>query len=105
MYIDINSFANFFKGIGGSISVSAIAFWNDVLVPLWVNFTGWIESFLPWCKTFAQWLTSLSTTLFKWRYMSRIYSFALLLPIFGIFLVLFMFKRIFRRRRKRKKLK
>ena len=45
MYIDINSFADFFKGIGGSISVSAIAFWNDVLVPLWVNFTGWIESF------------------------------------------------------------
>lgn len=65
------------------------ALWDHVLVPFGTAFKDWIQGYLPWCTSFADFCTSL----FKLKYQGRIYSFMLLLPIAVIVFVITRFTR------------
>lgn len=67
---------------------------EQVLVPSGTAFMNWIQEYLPWCTSFADFCTAL----FKLKYKGRIYSFMILLPVAVI--VIFI-TRITRRRIRR----
>ena len=60
------------------------ALWDKVLVPFGSSFISWIQNYLPWCRSFANFCTKL----FKLRYQGRIYSFMIMLPLALIVIVI-----------------
>ena len=60
------------------------ALWEQVLVPFGTAFMDWIQGYLPWCTSFADFCT----VLFKLKYKGRIYSFMILLPVAVIMVLL-----------------
>lgn len=75
------------------------ALWEHVLVPFGASFMDWIQGYLPWCTSFADFCTNL----FKLKYQGRIYSFMVLLPIAVI--VIFITKITKRRIRRVRRIK
>ena len=76
------------------VSKGIIGLWENVLVPFGHSFIQWIQDYLPLCSSFADFCTSV----FRFKYQSRIYSFMLLLPIA---LVILLISRLPKIRRKK----
>lgn len=80
------------------ISTALLAFYREVLVPLWNSLIGWTDTYLPWYGKFAEYVT----LFFKFRHKGRIYAFMLLVPVLLILLLISIMKKRKRRRRRKK---
>lgn len=75
------------------------AFYLEVLLPFWNLLTKWIEKYIPWCESFADYVT----IFFKLKYKGRIYAFMLLVPVFFLLILISGIRSRIRRKRRRKR--